>query len=136
MCFQKLNSLDIMAISYMYYVSPFIILPCKYIIQYSWHHSSFSHCFSNSILFTLNLFLGPRRRQLSQFKIGKWFRLVTYWYKASTYLYFSVCPLSVCPTFLSLTLLVNKVEKILKGSLDSIPSPSHTKYGQESLFEV
>ena len=28
--FFKLNSLDIMAISYMYYVSPFIILPCTY----------------------------------------------------------------------------------------------------------
>ena len=33
-------------------------------------------------------------------------------------------------------LTVNKVEKIVKGSLDSIPSPSSSNYGRESLFEV
>ena len=29
-----------------------------------------------------------------------------------------------------------KVENILKGSLDSIPSPSHSNYGWESLLEA
>ena len=80
MYFQKLNSrdftdislyillfqtLDIMAISYMYYVSPFYHTS-MYITQYSWNHSSLQ----------------------------------------SIHLLFSICPLSVCPTFLSLTLLV------------------------------
>ena len=31
---------------------------------------------------------------------------------------------------------IGKVENILKGSLDSIPSPSHSNYGRESLLEV
>ena len=99
--FQKLNSRDITAISL--YILVFET-------QFSWNHGYFLYVlcfpfhvhdsilmtsqfcivntiFSNSILF-LYLFLGPRLFP------------------------FVLCPLSVCPTFLSLTLLVNNNSRV------------------------
>lgn len=82
--FQKLNSRDITAISL--YILLFQTQFSRhhgyflYVLCFPFYHTSmyihditvlYHTIFSKSILLTLNLFLGPRRRQLSQFKIGK-----------------------------------------------------------------